>query len=430
MSAQELKISAKEFQQRRQAFLAQLPANSIAVLSAGSEKIRKGDTNYFFTPHSDFYYLTGFAEADAVAIFVSGASNGEFVLFNQADDPAKTIWVGKRVGQEGAVRDYGARYAYPLESLEAFLQDFTQEYPDNTLLFHQADNELAQKLQEWEIELPMAEVSQYIAELRLIKSPAEIQLMQKAADISSQAHRQLLSQCKPGMYEYQLEAEYLYYCQHHGARFQSYNPIFASGANACVLHYDASDQKLKAGDLLLVDAGCEFEHYASDVTRTIPVSGKFSSEQKAIYELVLQTQLAIIAMIKPGVDMGQLQAKTIHLLTTGLVALGLLHGDVDSLIADKAHLPYFMHGVSHWLGLDVHDVGGKKIGDKFRELAPGYVLTVEPGIYIAPDNVDVPVQWRGIGIRIEDDVLVTKDGSQVLSSAPKTVADIESLMAL
>jgi len=264
----------------------------------------------------------------------------------------------------------------------------------------------------------------------LIKGEAEIELMAKAASISAHAHIAAMKQVQPGMYEYQLEGTIRNYCAQNGSRFDAYSSIVGSGENACVLHYTQNDQQIKDGDLILIDAGCELNHYASDITRTFPANGKFSTEQKALYELVLKSQLAAIEAVKPGNTFNDPHEVVLEILTQGLVDLGLLTGDVETLIKEEAYKPFYMHRTSHWLGMDVHDVGAYKQDGKWRQLEPGMVLTIEPGLYIAPDDESVDEKWRGIGIRIEDDVLVTKDGRQVLShEVPKAVADIEALMA-
>lgn len=421
-------IQAQEFSQRRAHFIAQLPEKSIAIIAAGDEKIRKGDSQYPFAPQSNFYYLTGFIEATAVAVFIPGCAEGEYHLFNLPRNPEQEVWTGKRAGQAAAINLFGAQKAHSIETLPEFLKIFASENSQHSIYYSQGDVTLKNKLAEWQIDLVCENADKILGELRLVKSEAEIALMQRAADISSQAHRRVMQACKPGLFEYQLEAEFMHECGYQGARFQAYSPIVASGVNACVLHYEANDQCLQDGKLLLIDAGCENQHYASDITRTYPVNGKFTEEQRAIYQLVLNTQLSIIKLVKPGITFDTLQTSAIKLLTAGLVELGLLQGSVPQLISDKAYSHFYMHGVSHWLGLDTHDIGGYRCGNDFRKLQPGNVLTVEPGIYISEDNLAVDAKWRGIGVRIEDDVLVTDSGHRVLSSAPKTILELEQLV--
>ena len=267
-------------------------------------------------------------------------------------------------------------------------------------------------------------------EMRLIKSPYEIKLMEKAGAISAQAHKRAMAVCRPGLSEYHLEAELLHEFVRSGSRAPAYNNIVAAGKNACILHYIENNAPLKDGDLVLIDAGCEFEYYAADITRTFPVNGRFSKEQRALYEIVLEAQLEAIKVVKPGTPWDEPHNVTVRVITAGLVELGLLKGDVQELIISEAYKAFYMHRAGHWLGIDVHDVGDYKIDDKWRLLEPGMVTTIEPGIYVAPDNMDVDKKWRGIGIRIEDDVLVTRTGNRVMSlGAPKTVEEIESFMA-
>jgi len=275
----------------------------------------------------------------------------------------------------------------------------------------------------------LMDLNHFINDLRLIKSAAELKLMSKSATIAAKAHCRAISSCLPGVFEYQLEAHILHEFAMNGARFPAYNSIVGSGKNGCVLHYDANDQALKDGDLVLIDAGCEYQYYASDITRTFPVNGKFSSPQKQLYELVLKAQLAAIEEVYPGNTWNAPHDRSVEVLTKGLVKLGLLKGRVPTLIKNEAYKEFYMHKIGHWLGMDVHDVGDYKIHEKWRVLEPGMVMTVEPGLYVSPDNTKVAKKWRGIGIRIEDDVAVTKDGHQVLSSGvPKTVNDIEDMM--
>jgi len=267
-------------------------------------------------------------------------------------------------------------------------------------------------------------------DLRLVKSAAELRLMRRAGEITSAAHVRAMQRCEPGMYEYQLEAELQHEFATRGARHHAYSSIVGSGANACTLHYLANSDRMKEGDLVLIDAGCEYDYYASDVTRTFPVNGHFSRQQRAIYELVLEAQLAAIAEIAPGKHWNQAHDATVKVITQGLVRLGLLKGRVSSLIKKGAYRDFYMHRAGHWLGLDVHDVGDYRVADEWRMLEPGMVMTVEPGIYISPNNKKVGKAWRGIGIRIEDDVVVTADGCRLITDgAPKTVEEIETLMA-
>jgi len=274
------------------------------------------------------------------------------------------------------------------------------------------------------------DLDHFLHDMRLYKSAAEVRLMEAAAKISARAHCKAMKTCAPGRYEYELEAEIQYVCALEGGRRSAYNSIVGGGKNACILHYVENDQKLKSGDLVLIDAGCEYEYYASDITRTFPVNGKFNREQKAIYNLVLKAQAAAISKIVPGNHWNEPHDASVRTIVEGLIDLGLLKGKVEKNIIKEAYKDFYMHRIGHWLGMDVHDVGDYKVGSEWRVLEPGMVMTVEPGIYVAVDNKKVDAKWRGIGVRIEDDVLITKDGCRVLSDgAPKTVADIEKLMA-
>lgn len=397
-------ISPDEFVRRRQQLMQHMGPNTIAVISAAPECLRNGDAHYPYRQNSHFYYLTGFNEPEAVLVLMPGREQGETILFNRKREPAKEIWTGPRMGQLDAPARLGIDVAYPIDEYESVLATLRQNRLQIT-------------------------IEPLLSEMRLFKSPAEIAAMRKAAKISVQAHQQAMQVCKPGMFEYELEAEILHTCYRQGSRAQAYNAIVGSGENSCVLHYDSNNCQIKNGDLVLIDAGCEYENYASDITRTFPVNGKFSAEQRAIYEIVLCAQLAAIAAVKPGVAWQTFQTICARVITEGLVELGLLQGKVEDLIAQRAYVPFYMHSSGHWLGLDVHDVGNYVIENSFRKLEPNMVFTIEPGIYIAPHTPNVDPKWWNIGVRIEDDVLVTADGCEVLSQAlPKTVADIEALM--
>lgn len=425
-----MRIPKEEYQARRAQLLANLPDNSFALFAAAPITYRNSDTQYPFRQNSDFEYLTGFPDHDAIALFLPKCREGEFILFTLPKDTTAEIWTGRRPGTAGALQHYGANKAFPLEVFETVAPKLLAGYKKMFLpkkhnqlkpLFDKCD-----ALNAFEKEI----VDPIIHEMRLRKSENEIDLMRRAASISAQAHMRAMQACRPDMYEYQLQAEIEYMCMQAGACNQAYTPIVAGGENACTLHYVSNQDKLKNNELVLIDAGGEYQHYASDITRTFPINGKFTAAQRALYNAVLKAQLDVIEMIKPGVTRGALEEKAQHTLTTELVALGILEGDIEALIEEKAFSSFYMHRIGHWLGLDVHDVGAYKIEEKWRALEPGFVLTVEPGIYIATDNKDVEEKWRGIGIRIEDDVLVTTNGYDVLSKdAPKTCEAIEATMA-
>lgn len=433
-------VAKQEFAARRQKLMTAVGKGNVAILSAAPELIRNGDSRYQYRPNSDFYYLTGFAEPEALAVFLPGRAEGEFVLFNQPRDPAIEQWVGPRAGQEGARKDFSADQSFPIaelgEQLPTLLTGCHSVYYS---IGH--DKELDQQIMSAAeamrakvragVNAPdvFIDISKMIHTMRWRKSVAEIELMRKAAQISAAAHIAAMQACKPGVKEYELEAEILYHFTKSGSRSPAYNCIVGTGANACVLHYIDNNAAVKDGDLVLIDAGAEYNFYAADITRTFPANGKFTVEQKAIYELVLKAQLAVIAQVKPGVKWNELQITAVRIITEGLVELGILKGKVDDLITAGAYKTFYMHNIGHWLGMDVHDAGSYKINGEWIKLEPGVVLTVEPGIYISPNTPGIDKKWWGIGVRIEDDVLVTADGYDVLSKdVPKSVAEIEKLM--
>lgn len=437
----------EEFLARRIKIARSMPENSIALLPGAKTQFRNSSVEYQFRQDSDFYYLTGFTEANAfMALCKNGNGQLQFVLFNEAADIDYEIWNGKRIGQEDACKIYNADIAYDIAEIDTILPNLLANkkniyYP----LAVSADLDLRvtswlrtakcnltnKKYRESTVVeyLPdtVIDLMPFIHELRLIKSEEEIFCMRKAAEISAQAHLKLMKNTQPGQMEYQLEAIFNECCLQAGCRGFAYQAIVAGGNNSCTLHYTNNDRPLVAGDLVLVDAGGEYNFYASDITRTFPVSGKFTHEQKLIYELVLEAQLAGISKIKPGNTYDSVQLAILEVIVNGLLELGIMHGDAQQIIQAKTYTKFYMHSSGHWLGLDVHDPSRYKVGNKWRKFEPGMVLTVEPGIYIANTMTDIDAKWRGIGIRIEDDVLVTKKDHEVLSSgAPKTVAEIES----
>jgi Xaa-Pro aminopeptidase len=434
-------IPKSEFARRRKALMAQMVPNSIAILPAAAVAIRNRDVEHVYRQDSDFQYLSGFAEPEAVIALIPGREHGEYVLFCRERNPERELWDGLRAGQEGAVRDFGADDAFPISDIDDILPGLI-EGRDRVYSSIGSHPEFDRHLMEWinsirsKARLGAQPPNEFEAldhllhDMRLYKSAAEVKVMRRAADISARAHVRAMQACRAGLHEYSLEAELDYEFRKGGAKMPAYGSIVAAGRNACILHYQHNDALLRDGDLVLIDAGCEIDCYASDITRTFPVSGRFSPEQKAIYELVLEAQQAAFATIGPDKHWNQAHEATVQVITRGLVRLGLLKGEVDELIARDAHRAFYMHRAGHWLGLDVHDVGEYKVGGEWRVLEPGMTLTVEPGIYIAPDNLSVAKKWRGIGVRIEDDVVVTKKGCEILTGAvPKSVAEIEALMA-
>lgn len=431
----------RDMKRRRKELMAQMEPNSIALVPSAPPKIRNNDAEYPYRQSSDFYYLTGFAEASALLALIPGRKQGEVVLFCQEKNKEKELWEGKLMGPDVAQEVLGLDDAYPITDIDDILPGLI-EGRDRVYYAMGKDDKFDDQVMEWVKVIrskarmgahPPGEflvLDHLLHELRLIKSSSEIKLMEQAAKISAEGHRRAMAYCKPGIKEFELEAELLYAFTRNGSRAPAYNSIVAAGDNACILHYNENNAEVKKGDLVLIDAGCEYEHYASDITRTFPATGEFTPEQKAIYEIVLKAADAAIAAVKPGAAWDEPHNASVKVITQGLVKLGLLKGRPAQLIKNEAYREFYMHRVGHWIGIDVHDVGDYKIDDDWRLLEAGMVTTIEPGIYISPDNTRVPKKWRGIGVRIEDDVLVTKTGNRVLSTGiPRTVKEIESFMA-
>lgn len=433
-------INKQEFVRRRKALIDHMEPNSIAILPASTEKIRNRDAHYAYRQDSDFFYLSGFPEPEAVLVIIPGREYGETILFCREKNREREIWDGYRAGQQGACDQYGADDAFPIGDLDEILPGLL-EGRERVYYSLGRDQQFDQRVIGWvnhirdKIRTGAAPPGEFlnldhiVHDLRLFKSAAEIRVMRKAAEISAQAHCRAMKTCQPGQYEYQLEAEIQHTFMHSGSRSPAYTSIVGSGTNACILHYIENTRQMKSGELVLIDAGCELEHYASDITRTFPVNGVFSEEQKAIYQLVLDAQAAALEFVKPGYHWNESHEASVKVITEGLVNLGLLNGNIDELIAANSYKQFYMHRIGHWLGMDVHDVGDYKIEGEWRLLEAGMVMTVEPGIYISPDDETVAKKWRGIGVRIEDDVLITKEGNDILSKdVPKEIADIEALM--
>lgn len=434
-------ITPEEFALRRHRLMAQLEPNSIAILPSATERLRNNDVDYPFRQDSTFFYFTGFNEPDALAVFMPGRADGEFILFCRERDRDMEIWNGYRLGPEGVKAHLQADEAYPNDEMDelmpALLDGCSQVYfpmgQDQGLdmqVMAWIDTVRAQARRGTKAPEHIQNLNPITQEMRLYKSDAEAAIMRHAGVVSAEAHKRAMRMAKRATHEYQLEAEINHEFAWHGARLPAYSAIVGSGANGCVLHYTENNALLRNGDLVLIDAGCELDYYAADITRTFPISGRFSPEQRALYDWVLRAHEAALAEVKPGNHFNQPHEAVLQVLTTGLVELGLLEGKVEALIAQEAYREFYMHRTSHWLGMDVHDVGRyKKPNGDWRELEPGMCLTIEPGLYIAPDNERVEARWRGIGIRIEDDVMVTVQGYENFSlGVPKDPEEIERLM--
>jgi Xaa-Pro aminopeptidase len=433
-------LNQKEFARRRKQLMRMMGQGGIAILPAAPVKLRNRDVEHDYRQESDFHYLTGFSEPEAVAVLIPGRKQAEYVMFCRERDPLRETWDGQRAGQDGAVSEFGADDAFPIGDIDEILPGLIEqcERVYYTLGIHpDFDQQVVGWVQQLRSQVnrgthtpqEFIALDHVLHDMRLYKSRAEIAVMRKSAKIAAKAHERAIVACRPGMYEYEIHAELIHEFRRHGT-VPSYSPIVGSGPNSCVLHYNKNDRLMQDGELLLVDAGCELDFYASDITRTYPVNGKFTREQQDIYEVVLQAQQAAIDKVRPGNHWNDPHDAAVHSITAGLRGLGLLKGPINKLIKDEAYSKFFMHRTGHWIGLDVHDVGDYKVGDEWRVLEPGMVLTIEPGIYIASGTKGVAKKWWNIGVRIEDDVLVTKDGHEVLSAgAPKEVAEIEKLMA-
>ena len=441
------------FAERRKLLMERMGENSIALLPAATLRVRNRDVDYPYRQDSDFYYLTGFPEPEALAVFMPGAEH-EFLLFCRPRDLALETWQGRRAGPQGAMQHYGAALAYPIAALESVLLPLLENkervyYP----LGHCAAFD--QQVLGWikhirgKVRSGVRAPTTFIAleallhPLRLRKQAAEIAVMREAARIAALGHQRAMQRCRAGMLEYQVEAEIFHTLLEHGCTW-SYPPIVAGGANACILHYTENNAELRNGDLLLIDAGAELDGYASDITRTFPVNGRFSGEQREIYQVVLEAQQAAIDQVRPGRHCNAPHQAAVRVLVSGLIELGLLHGAVEEIIASERYKAFYMHSTGHWLGMDVHDVGAYKDGANWQVFEAGMVTTIEPGLYLPASAqlfdahwqrlgvhlaVELEARWQNIGVRIEDDVLVTDAEPEVLTSAvPKAVDDIEALM--
>ncbi len=421
-------------------FLRRMDQNSVAIIPSAREATRSNDTAYRFRQDSDFLYLTGFEEPDAIAVIAPGREE-KFTMVLRPRDPEREIWDGRRAGVEGAKSEYGADQAFPIvefdEKLESLLDGAEKLYyrlgvhPDlDDTIIRQIARMRAVNRKPIHPPQTIIDPASIVHEMRVLKSPEEIELMQRAADIAAEAHCEAMKAARAGMKEYEVEALIELIFKRRGAAAPAYTSIIGAGANATVLHYINNDGELKDGDLLLIDAGAEYKGYASDITRTFPINGRYSKAQREIYDLVLEAQMACVEMVRPGTTHEQLKAHSIEVLTEGMVRLGLLKGNSPDLIKEKKYEQFYMHGLGHMLGIDVHDVGRYYFDKESRALEPGVVMTVEPGLYVSPDTKGIPEQYLGIGVRIEDDVLCTTSGPRVLTDkVPKQADEIEALIA-
>ena len=437
-----MKLSQADFQERRDRLAEQMGPNSIAIIATSPEVMRNRDADYKFRADSSFFYLTGFAEPEAVVVIETDETCESYVysVFCRERNRDMEIWTGYRAGFDGVIDDYDADEAYAIDLLD---EEIIEKLLNKQKLYYRIGQraDFDARVSAWIKEADeqqrrgngapaeIIQLDRIVDEMRLHKSAQEIELMQIASNISAEAHTRAMQKVRPDMMEYALEAELVYIFGKNGC-VPSYNSIVGGGANGCILHYVENNKPLKDGDLVLIDAACEYEFYASDITRTFPVNGKFSPEQKALYQIILDAQVAAINSIQIGNSYKEPHHVAVRIMVQGLLDLGIMQGDIEQIIESESYRQFYMHGTGHWLGMDVHDVGSYKHGTEWRTYEQGMVVTVEPGLYIAPDDETVDVKWRGIGIRIEDDVVATVNGPLVLTkNVVKSIEDIEALMA-
>ena len=429
-------MDMKIFNRRRRGVM-QLMGEGIAIIPTAPECHRNGDQSFTFRADSDFYYLTQFPEQEAIAVLIP--EQEKFILFCRERNAEKETWDGRREGIEGAIKNYQVDEAYPIEKFDDMLSDLMQNQPKvfcNMGRYPHFDEKLIETVTSLKMQkragisapAELVDIGPILHELRLFKRSEELRIMKRAAKITSKAHKRAMAKCKPGLYEYQIQAELEHEFVYSGCSGPAYSTIVAGGENACILHYTENSDELKDGDLVLIDAGGELDNYAADITRTFPVNGKFSAEQKAIYDIVLAAELAAIDKSRAQNQWNEPHDISVKVITEGLIELGLLKGNAQDLIETQAYKRFYMHRIGHWLGMDVHDVGDYKVDNIWRLLEPGMVMTIEPGIYINPAD-DIDEKWHGIGVRIEDNILITKGDPEIITSVPKTTEEIEAYMA-
>ena len=425
------------FSERRDLLAGKVLEDSAIIVSAASVKSRISDTEYSYRQDSNFYYLSGYEEPESLILIRPNQDKERFIIFCRDRDPLREQWDGFRTGQEGVIQDYGADAAYSINSIDEIMPKLL-EGAKNIYFSMSAPCGVDAKISSWVEDIRkntrsgaeppqnLLSLDSILHEMRLIKESDEMDLMKKAANITTEAHIRAMQSVRPGMYEYQLEAEYLYAFNKNGARSPAYNSIVGGGNNSCILHYVENNAELKDGDLVLVDAGCEYQYYASDVTRTFPVNGKFSPEQREIYSIVLEAHKQSMEQAKPGNKWNLMHEKSVEVIVEGLLSIGLLQGSRDEIIDKGEYTKFYMHRIGHWLGMDVHDVGSYKQDGDWRPLEEGMVMTVEPGIYILDSMEGVDDKWKGIGVRIEDDIAITDSGFEILTpDVPRTIEEVE-----
>ena len=427
------------YQSNREAFMQQIKGG-VAIIPSSPPAIFNHDTEHRYRQDSNFYYLTGFEEPEAICVIAPEHPEYKYVLFVRPRDPEKEIWTGRRAGVEGVKANYDVDEAYPIEAFDEKISGYLENA--DVLYYRLGDNEAVNRkiinlfkrysqlrLRTGKGPNTLTDPTELLGEMRLIKSKEELARIAQATELTAQAHLAAMKAIRPGMYEYELEALIDSIFRKHGGRGTAFPTIVANGENATILHYTANNCAIRDGDLVLIDAGCEYKYYNGDITRTFPANGKFTETQREIYQVVLDVQLAVIETVRPGVSIDEPNKKAVELLTEGMVELGLLKGEKEKLIEAEEYKKFYMHRVGHMLGLDTHDVNKTRDGEEHKTFQLGMVTTVEPGLYIQPDSENVPSKYLGIGIRIEDDVLVTETGNEVLTAqVPKTVEDIEQFM--
>jgi len=432
-------IPKETFSERRRRFLLQL-GDGVAVLPSAPVAVRSNDVEYVYRQDNDLFYLTGFPEPETVAVFAPGNPEGEYILFVRPRDRERETWTGRRAGLEGAVAEYGADRAYRVDQLDEILPQMLSRVDNIYYPLGSSNEPMNQRMLNWfrhsQASRPrsgtgasaLIDPREILHEMRLYKRPEELAAMRRAIEISGEAHQRAMREARGGMKEWEIEARIDYTFRVRGAIGPAYPSIIASGPNATILHYIHNDREMKRGELLLIDAGSEYDFYASDITRTFAINSRFSPAQRDLYQLVLDAQQSGIEASRPGATIEEVHEAALRVLVQGMCSLGLIGGPPEQALSEGSYRPYYMHRTSHWLGMDVHDVGNYRQGGKPRKLEPGMVLTVEPGIYVPADDTKAPAEMRGIGIRIEDDVLITAEGHEVMSlGIPKSVAEVEAL---